>query len=255
MAAVNETLARRIEEAGLNNLHTRRQLFYDGWLLFLLGGKAKRARSVTAHFGSTLPLDAKIAHCERIYAANGLPMLFRVTPFTMPADLDRVLAARGYVEFDETLVQYASLAVAPAVADADCDLESPLPEAFVDAVGEMRGSPPFQRDAHLERLAQSPLDIHAIVARRRGVPVAAGLVSLDGDLAGVFDVITAPALRGRGIGASVVAALLARAWTRGARHAFLQVTQANAPALSLYRRCGFSTLYRYQYRAMPDACR
>ena len=74
-------------------LHTRRQLFYDGWLLFLLAGKAKRGRSVNAHFGSTLPLAEKIAHCERLYARHGLPALFRITPFAQPAHLDAALAA------------------------------------------------------------------------------------------------------------------------------------------------------------------
>ena len=64
--------ARRIEEAGLNSLQTQRQLFYDGWLLRLSAGKAKRARSVNAHFGSTLPLDRKIEHCESVYAQHGL---------------------------------------------------------------------------------------------------------------------------------------------------------------------------------------
>ena len=43
----------RVEEIGLNALQTQRQLFYDGWLLRVSPGKAKRARSVNAHFGST----------------------------------------------------------------------------------------------------------------------------------------------------------------------------------------------------------
>ena len=61
---------RRIEEAGLNALQTQRQLFYDGWLLRLSAGKAKRARSVNAYFGSTLPLARKIGHCESVYAQD-----------------------------------------------------------------------------------------------------------------------------------------------------------------------------------------
>ena len=57
-AEMDATLAPiRIEEAGLNALQTQQQLFYDGWLLRVSPGKAKRARSVNAHFGSTLPLD------------------------------------------------------------------------------------------------------------------------------------------------------------------------------------------------------
>ena len=86
--------ARRIEEAGLNALQTQRQLFYDGWLLRVSPGSAKRARSVNAHFGSTLPLDEKIAHCERVYGERELPALFRITPFVHPADLEGALARR-----------------------------------------------------------------------------------------------------------------------------------------------------------------
>ena len=76
-------------------MHTRRQLLYDGWLLFLLAGKAKRGRSVNAHFGSTLPLADKIAHCEELYARHGLPTLFRITPFVQPANLDDRARARA----------------------------------------------------------------------------------------------------------------------------------------------------------------
>ncbi len=82
---------RRIEEAGLNALQTQRQLFYDGWLLRLSAGKAKRARSVNAHFGSTLPVDRKIEYCERVYAQHGLAPLFRMTPFDRPAELEAAL--------------------------------------------------------------------------------------------------------------------------------------------------------------------
>ena len=42
--------ARRVEEAGLNALQTQRQLFYDGWLLRVSPGTARRGRSVNAHF-------------------------------------------------------------------------------------------------------------------------------------------------------------------------------------------------------------
>ena len=101
--------ATRIEEAGLNALQTQRQLFFDGWLLRLSPGKAKRARSVNPCFGSSRALDAKIDHCEALYASHGLPLLFRMTPFVRPPDLAPALAAREYVEFDPTLVQAARI--------------------------------------------------------------------------------------------------------------------------------------------------
>jgi ribosomal protein S18 acetylase RimI-like enzyme len=252
----DDVLARRVEEAGLNNLHTRRQLLYDGWLLFLLAGKAKRARSVNPHFGSTLPVMDKIMHCEALYARHGLPTLFRITPFVQPGNLEAALGERGYVEFDPTLVQVATLELPPAHrGNPDVELDAPLIEAFVEAVGEMRGSPATQRAAHLERLAQSPLDVYPVLARRDGVPVGSGLLAIDGGLAGVFDVVTVEHSQGQGIGTAIVSALVTRAWERGIRHVFMQVTADNAPAVALYRRFGFATVYSYHYRARPDECR
>jgi ribosomal protein S18 acetylase RimI-like enzyme len=246
----DEGLARCVEEAGLNNLHSRRQLFYDGWVLFLSPGKAKRARSVNAQFASRLPLPEKIAHCERVYARQGLATLFRLTPLCEPRDLDDALAARGYVAFDETLVQTARLGgPGRRSAASGIELSAVPPDAFVEHVGALRGSPAGQRSAHLERLQGSPLDLVPIVARHGGVVVGAGMLSTDGCIAGVFDVVVPAALQRGGIGTALVTELLAKAVERGARDAYLQVSAANAPALALYRRFGFSTLYRYHYRA------
>jgi N-acetylglutamate synthase len=241
----------RVEEAGLNALQTQRQLFYDGWLLRLSPGKARRSRSVNAHFGSTLPLTGKIVHCERVYAARQLPILFRITPFQHPHELDAALAARGYDAFDPTLVQLATLERPPEIEGADVVLTSPPIASFVDAVAELRGSSPEQRDAHYERLRETSLTFLPVVASENGRPLACGQAVLDGDLAGIFDVVTADRARGRGVATRVVARLLAWAWEHGAAHAHLQVDAGNAPALAVYRKFGFATAYQYHYRGLP----
>ena len=249
--------ARRIEEAGLNALQTQRQLFYDGWVLRVSPGKAKRARSVNAHFGSTLPLEAKIAHCERIYGERDLPALFRITPFCLPAELERALEARGYAAFDPTLVQALALdgPALPVPALASIELVDAPVDAFVDAIAALRGSPPTQRDAHRERLNHSPLDGRHVLALRDGVPVGAGKTAREGEMVGVFDVVTDVTMRGQGIATALVARLLARAWDRGARVAYLQVDAGNAPALAVYRRFGFATVYGYHYLGREGECR
>ena len=241
----------RVEEAGLNALQTQRQLFYDGWLLRLSPGKARRSRSVNAHFGSTLPLTQKIAHCERVYAARQLPILFRITPFQHPRELDAALGERGYDAFDSTLVQVAALQRPPEVDGADVALTTPAIARFVDAVAELRGSSAEQRDAHYERLRETSLTFLPVVAAENGRPLACGQVVLDGDLAGIFDVVTAEGARGRGIATRVVGRLLSWAWEHGAAHAHLQVEARNAPALAVYRKFGFATAYLYHYRGLP----
>jgi N-acetylglutamate synthase len=249
--------ARRIEEAGLNALQTQRQLFYDGWLLRVSPGSAKRARSVNAHFGSTLPLDEKIARCERVYGERELPALFRITPFVHPADLEGALARRGYRPFQPTLVQAMELVgrELPSQGPAEVALVEPSIDAFADAVAALRGSPPGQRDALRERLVHSPLDGRHALALVDGAPVAAGKSAREGDVVGVFDVVTAGHARGRGIATALVTRLLARAWDRGARVAYLQVEADNDPALAVYRRFGFETIYTYHYCGREGECR
>ena len=268
VSAIDGIVAARVEEAGLNALQTQRQLFYDGWLLRLSPGKARRARSVNAHFGSTLPLDAKIARCERLYAAHGLPTLFRVTPFVQPPGLDDALERRGYLAFDPTLVQVASLGAEPGLrADSSSSAERessgspptqlasvPIDE-FVREVAALRGSTDEQRAAHLERLAATPLLARTIVVRDGGRVVACGQAVLDGELAGVFDMVTDDAARGRGLATRIVAELLSWARRQSATHAYLQVDAGNAPALAVYRKFGFATAYTYHYRARPGECR
>ena len=131
----------RIEESALNVLQTQRQLFYDGWLLRVSPGKARRARSVNAYFGSTLPLAQKIAYCERLYERRDLPVLFRITPFLQPHDLEDALLARGYVAFDTTLVQLLRLERPPETpVSSEFDVTAPAADAFADAVALLQGS-------------------------------------------------------------------------------------------------------------------
>jgi GNAT superfamily N-acetyltransferase len=249
--------ARRIEEAGLNAVQTPRQLFYDGWLLRLSPGKAKRGRCVNACFGSTLPLPAKIDHCERVFAEHRLPLLFRITPFDHPPDLDSVLDARGYLAFDETLVQVVPLASLPPAAamPPGLDLAAVDVDGFVAAVGALRNSPALQMEAHRERLGHSPLPARRVVVHVAGAVACAGQAAIDGDHVGLFDIVTADAARGRGYATLACAALLDWARGQGARTAYLQVDATNAPALAVYRKFDFATAYRYHYRGRPGECK
>jgi GNAT superfamily N-acetyltransferase len=245
----------RVEEAGLNGLQTQRQLFYDGWLLRVSPGKAKRARSVNAHFGSTLPLAQKIAYCERVYAERGLPVLFRITPFQKPPELDAALGARGYQAFQATLVQLARLDYPPeAPPVSDVEFMTPTPAAFADAVSELQGTSNEQRAAFLERLMHTPLTTRSVIAVMDGRAVGTGTVMLEDGLAGVFTMGTAPELRARGIATGILAMMLRWAWEHGASHAYLQVDEENLPAIAVYRKFGFVTAYTYHYRGRPGEC-
>jgi ribosomal protein S18 acetylase RimI-like enzyme len=243
---------RRVEEVGLNALQTQRQLFYDGWLLRVSPGKARRARSVNAYFGSSLPIAQKIDYCERLYEQRDLPVLFRITPFLQPPDLETALAARGYDAFDTTLVQLMRLERPPETPDAsDFVVTAPAPDAFADAVALLQGSSAQQRNAYFERLKESPLTTRALLAHVDGRPVGVGTVMLEDGLAGVFSMATAPDMRARGVASALLASLLTWAWEHGAAHAYLQVDASNHRALGVYRKFGFTTAYTYHYCGRP----
>jgi N-acetylglutamate synthase len=235
---------RRLEELSLNSSAPPGQLLYDGWLLRMLPGKAKRARSVNAVYPSRRPVEEKIGYCERLYAAAALPALFRITPFCEPAGLDGVLERRGYGTFDHTAVESTS------IADGRFDgAAEPMElDAWIEAVGELRDSPRDHRDAHRARLRSTPLGMRAVALRAGGRIVAAGLTVLEDDCAGLFDIVTDERERRRGHARSVVASLLAHARELGARHAYLQVQADNEPARRLYRQFGFEERYLYWYR-------
>ncbi len=238
--------ARRLEELGLNSSAPPGQLVYDGWLLRLHHGKAKRARSVNAVYPSQRDLATKIAYCERLYRAAGLPALFRITPFSEPASLDAALERRGYGRFETTAVEAAPIERTHLDGAGAQPMEL---GAWVEAVGAMRGSPLEHRTAHRARLGGMPLDVRCVGIERNGAVVATGLTIVEDDCAGLFDIITDEAARREGYARSVVASLLRTAWDLGARHAYLQVKEDNVPARRLYRQFGFEERYTYWYRA------
>ena len=237
--------ARRIEELSLNSSAPPGQLLYDGWILRLLRGKAKRARSVNAVYASTLPLDEKIAYCERLYGEAGLPAIFRITPFSLPGDLDTDLERRGYARFDATAVEAATIDASTLVNGhaEEMDLRS-----WVDAVGELRGSPPSHRAAHFTRIDGMPLRKLPVAVYGDGGIVATGLAIVEADCVGLFDIITHGEAQRRGHARAVVASLLRQAWELGARYAYLQVQEDNVAARRLYSHFGFAQQYLYWYR-------
>ena len=244
--------ARRLEELGLNSSVPPGQLLYDGWLLRLLRGKAKRARSVNAVYASTAPLDDKIAYCERVYRAASLPAIFRITPFSNPGSLDAELDARGYVAFETTAVEAAPI----DRSRLDGVVAEPMRLAdWVEAVGRLRASPDVHRSAHLARLQGMPLAMRAVAIRANGEVLATGLTILEDDCAGLFDIITREDARRRGHARAIVSSLLAAAWDEGARYAYLQVKEDNVSARRLYREFGFEEKYRYWYRGRPEDAR
>jgi ribosomal protein S18 acetylase RimI-like enzyme len=131
--------------------------------------------------------------------------------------------------------------------DADPADDTALIGWFPDAeaLGNWAGhgpSWPLDR-AQLDRRRADP-DVRAWTAfldRRPGEPVGhVELIHLGPGAARLDRVVIAPALRGRGLGAELVAAALAEARAAGARTVDLLVYAANLPAIRAYAGAGFT---------------
>lgn len=249
---MDATLLVQLEDAGLNASATAQQRMLDGWLLRLLPGKAKRARCVNAIGAGRLPLAAKLALCERVYADAGLPMIVRVTPLSAPAGLDAALDSAGLSRFDDTRVMLLPRLDALA-APSPLPLRAVGADEFAAAVGALRATPAAQRTAHADRLRLCPVVHRGYVVERDGRVVACGQFAVEGTLVGLYDVFTAPDARRQGLARALCGQLLRLARDQGACSAYLQVDADNAAARSVYAGLGFADAYAYHYRARSPA--
>ena len=249
-------LLARAEEVGLNASVPPQQRLVDGWLLRFSPGKAKRARSIQAISAGRLSLPDKLALCREVYAAAGLPMLLRITPFCAPAGLDAALERVGMRTLDDTRVMLRDgLTLRRAKPLPDRVEIAPLGLVeYAELIGQLRGSSSSQRQAHAQRLLNAPVPFFPRVLTLDGEVAACGQFALEGQFAGLYDVFTAPRHRGQGLARRLCEQLLGEAASRGARIAYLQVEGDNRPARAVYHRLGFADGYAYHYRTPdPDA--
>jgi ribosomal protein S18 acetylase RimI-like enzyme len=244
-------LALRAEQAGLNATAPPQQAMIDGWLIRLSPGRAKRSRCVNALAAGSLPLDALLARCQQSFAAAGLPLILRLTPFSRPDDLDAQLAARGWFSFDAADVMLLDQLPSPA---ACAQLQSYDAPGYARLIGELRGSSPAEIDAHAERLLASAVPYRGYALHDANqVLLACGQSAHEAGIVGLYDIFTPAAHRGRGHALSLCQALLQLAREEGAHEAYLQVGSDNEAAKRLYARLGFRFGYRYHYRSADSA--
>jgi N-acetylglutamate synthase len=196
-------------------------------------------------------IPAAISRVEAFAHRHGVPTGIQVSPLSLHNELQVELDRRRW-----------STRMSVRVLAADRDEE-------VWAGPGFDGTPPFSLEradnATPEWLAAwarcepgRDVDAHARTVFRelagratfaRFGDAAVGIAVDHDGLVGLFCLAVDPARRRSGLGTKLVRALLGGA---SAGTVYLQVEEANAPALVLYERLGFAELYRYCHRAAPD---
>lgn len=244
---------RRYEAAGFRAWPAA-AVHYDGtWLVRLTAGHpAKRLNSVNPlDPGDVVNIDERIARAARRFDAYGRPLTFRLSPLSGIA-LSRHLDAEGWSVFSESLVMRMPL---DDSATAEAMDQIPLKDMgrFIGAALKVHGSDASLRPGLSEIIGSIQPEAGLFVVEQDEEPLATAICVHDGDLAGLFEIATDAAHRGKGHGRRIVLSALKWARLRGAREAWLQVEADNEAAIGLYGSIGFSEIYRYHYRRPPEA--
>ena len=235
----------KLEECAFNALPAIHTLHYDGWVIRISPHGPKRACSVNVLQASTLPLQQKLAYCRELFARHGAQLVFRLTEHAVDPDLDALLDQAGARRLDESLVMQCVLSQQPISVETFHSLER---EQWLRKMLALDSASDARKAVHAQLLRNLALPAVFGAIRSDDQDVAYGLTVIDGDYAGVFDVITANSERRKGHARALTLALLAQAGRGGAKLAYLQVVASNQAARALYESLGFVEQYRYWYR-------
>ena len=248
------TTIRGLEERAFNAWPALQTVLVDGWVFRWADGYTKRANSANA-LASTGSFSQILKAAEQFYAQHGLPTVFRLSPLAGEVP-DALLENAGYQHGDETIVLVTNLtpyegAVSNFLAVDVSEMVdiAPVPDSiWCNGFAEANNIPATRRVIHDRMLAALRFPAAFAVLRIGTTPVAYGRAVIERGMVGLFDIVTAPAMRRRGYGRQLVSALLAWGLVQGAYGAYLQVVATNIQALALYEQLGFREEYRYHYR-------
>jgi ribosomal protein S18 acetylase RimI-like enzyme len=243
-----DTHIRFLEELSLNALPALRTSLYDGWVLRFSDGYTRRANSISPLYDSRLDLATKITAAERFYAAYRQPTVFKLTPLPEAQRLDTLLAREGYRRDQGASVQTLALDGLEPPGEANVEFLEQVDEGWLETFFRLYPSQPSYRPVLRQMLAAIVHPVCCATLRLNGQAVALGLGVIERGWIGLFNIVTDAAFRNQGWGSQLVLNLLDWGKRRGATNAYLQVHPANAPALRLYDKLGFSEVYQYWYR-------
>ncbi len=234
----------QLEEMNFNAWPALKSVHYDGWLLRSTGGASRRPNSVNCINPGTVDLQQKVVTTEALYRRWGHRVIFRLTPLA-DAGLDALLDQRGYTIEEPTFVQIAE---AQPYASSGVRTFVEADDTWTAAASSLRGLAGEEAAVFAAQHRAVAVESVWAVIHMNDRPVAVGVAAIERGWAGLHGIYVAKNVRRLGLARKVSEGLIGFAYARGARRAWLQVAQANAAALPLYRSLRFQTAYVYHHR-------
>ncbi|MEK5396160.1 MULTISPECIES: GNAT family N-acetyltransferase [unclassified Paenibacillus] len=243
-----------IEEITLNTWPAEQSVLLKGWILRTAAGYTKRANSVNPLYGAghcTADLGGQIKLAEQYYEQAGLKPVFKITPYTQPANLDERLEEHGYTIVEPSSVRLLDLEdLATPDLRFTVQVSESLTEEWLNVFSELTELTDKNRETLTRMLSASHLRQGYVLLYNNGAPTACGLGVIQNGYMGLYDIVTASEYRRQGMAEQLLLALLHWGKSQGAMASFLQVVQANAGASALYDKLGFKEIYQYWYRVL-----
>ncbi|QQE72656.1 GNAT family N-acetyltransferase [Brevibacillus composti] len=243
---------RLIEELAANSWPAYIQQTLGAWRLRINSDETKRANSVFA-CGPFPEHEEWMGIVEDFYRRRSLSPCYYISQ-TSPAGLDGMLAAAGYrkTEACYTMIAHCrDLMNRSGMAEPfACEFAGEASREWILDFLRLEGYSPDSYEGYVHIFSAIGPKKAFVILRDQGEVVALGTAVAERGWAGLSNIIVDPQHRGRGAATALVRSLADWSWSNGADQLYLQVLQDNAPALSLYRKLGFTFMYEYHYRLL-----
>jgi ribosomal protein S18 acetylase RimI-like enzyme len=227
--------------------------FLNGWILRFSDGVFDRANSVLPlqYFGSNIKND--IQRTEKIYQNKGLDVIFQIPEFTMPLDLDKHLECKGYrIKSPTTVMRLGTNSLHNLELPYNYHfsvISSDINEEWLKAINQF--SKQSQRRAQLQesiirRITIPKKYFYFFKSNKNIIGLTLGVFE-KGTL-GIYSFVVDPMFRRNGIGTALISYIISWCQEREINTIYLQVEKDNYPALKLYEKIGFQSIYDYHYR-------
>jgi len=244
---MNATI-QKYEELSLNSFPALQTQLYDGWVLRFANGFNNRANSVSLLHESTLDWETKVCECEKRYAAQGLPTVFKVTD-AAETGFDCMLEEQGYEVVTPTNFMVMNMHDKEFAVGSHI-LENHASEEWLNAYFLLSKYDSNANKMYVSRQIAVNTKSPAVYAQleKGGKPVACGSSVIELGHMALLNITVDENNRRKGYGYELCQLLLAAAKGMGAHTAYLQVEQANQTAVNLYTKLGYKKVYTYWYR-------
>ena len=240
----------RVMTSGWRALHTR---ILGEWVLRASDGLTRRANSALPLGDPGLSPQEAVAGLRDWYGEHRLIPRVQAPDGAVAEEVLHALDADGWVEEPDVRTQVLTAELGPVLRAAPSDgVHVQVDERLDDEwLAAWRAGDDLDRE--VARMLLTNHDTVGFASVRDGNEcLAIARAAVDGRWAGLFAVEVAPAHRGRGLGRAASLAALRWAVPHGARRAYVQVEEGNAPALAIYERLGFTRHHDYRYLLAPE---